>query len=77
MNIILGLISIGLTIGIITAVLLYFFVRDFQVVNRNSLNISHNEDRISSDYTNSDDNEYHEDDSSTFEDDGVDEQLLT
>jgi hypothetical protein len=33
----LGIISIGLTVSVISAVLLYFFVRDLKIVNRNSL----------------------------------------
>ncbi len=73
-NTILGLISIGLTIGIITAVLLYFFVRDLKVVNRNSLNIKRNEDMPSSDYIYPDDSEYQQRESQTFEHDGIDEQ---
>ncbi len=61
----------GLTVSIITAVLLYFFIHDLELVNRNSLNTIQYEDVIPSVNTNTVDNQQQEQHSTTFEDIGV------
>lgn len=54
----LGLISIGLTMAMIMAVLLYFFIRDLYTIHRNPANTNHYKGMTSLKYRNLVDHEY-------------------
>ncbi|CAF1279278.1 unnamed protein product [Adineta steineri] len=64
---ILSIFSIGVTISIITIVLLYFFVRDLKIVNRNALSNIHYEDILSLNNTDIINNQHEEQDNISFE----------
>ena len=67
----LGLISIGLTIAMIIAVLLYFFIRDLHTINRNSANTNHDKGMTSLSYSNHVHDEYLNRERANFEDVGI------
>ncbi|CAF4378961.1 unnamed protein product, partial [Rotaria sordida] len=62
---------IGLTVSIITAVLLYFFVRDLKIINRNPLNSIRYQDVPSSDHIDTVNNQQQEQDINDYEDEEV------
>ncbi|CAF4429591.1 unnamed protein product, partial [Rotaria sp. Silwood2] len=68
---ILSIISIGLTVSIITAVLFYFFVRDLKTINRNSLKNIRYQDVLSSDHVNTVNNQQQEQDINAYEDEEI------
>ncbi|CAF3341784.1 unnamed protein product [Rotaria sp. Silwood1] len=68
---ILSIISIGLTVSIVTAVLLYFFVRDLKIINRNPLKNIQYQDVSSSDHINTVNNQQQEQDINVYEDEQI------